>query len=1849
MICRIRKSRWSKVIAMVLMVQLVLPLLPQQVMAVTGGPSQPEFSSFTPVGVSDMVNLFTGDFKYNIPLLDVGGYPINLSYAGGIGMEQQATNVGLGWTINAGGAISRTMRGIPDDFNAEDKIIKRNNLRTNFTGGASLTLTPEILGKEFNIGKTAAKLQTSLTFSVFYNTYQGIGYSFSINPMLSIQATEKLKLNANLGVTANSQSGLSISPKVGMDVTQSVTVKNETVPFQGSLGLGATFSSRAGLKAISLTGGITSVHKTVTTTDSEGNSKTEPIFGSKLGSTIPIGTTTYIPNVGTGMFSSSFSCNFGTGLEGFWANAKAQVGGYFNEQHLRDKYREFPAAGYLYADGASGKNTMHDFNREKDGSVTEFTPHIAMAQATYDIYNVSGQGVAGMYRPFRDPGKVYDPYVNSFSAGGSIGADVGATLYFKGGFNLSFNFNKSSSGKWTSDRPTSDLDYKTADAVGASTSLYEPFYFKQAGEFALTDEAYMDDIGDVDALRIPINADGKALNTSFKRRQNVASTSEGTLNVTPIKRGRRDKRTQPMSALTAEIASEVGIETEILHFGAMSDSNDGTSTAHSFSRTTQGRKDHHLSEITINRNDGARYVYGIQQYNHKQLEVSFNVEDNSKDCINGFVDILDNTNIFGTPKPDNTVKNKKGINHFFNSTEMPPYSTAFLLTSVLSADYVDIKGDGPSDDDIGKYTVFNYTRVNSKSDPYRWRNPYGYKQANFSEGFSSKVQDNKGNYIYGEKEIWEVQSIVTKTHVAEFYYSPRKDAFDADGEDGGQGDNTLNKLDSVKLFTKCDRVESGDQAVALKTVHFEYDYSLCIGIPSNDNSQTLAGNELSNGGGKLTLKKVYFTYADSKKGQLSPYQFGYADSNHDLAEETALNPPYGFRDIDRWGNYKENFGGGTPSCDIDHSIPSNAEFPYVKQDKAEADINTAAWCMSTIQLPSGGIIKVDFESDDYAYVQNKRATSMIKILGFANNSTSTKAALSGKNILYNESGGNYSNFEYIYFDASDASSLSDFKTKYIGDGHDQIKHLYYKVLLRIEGDAYEFLPGYEEIQGYGFNAGTTSADNVGWVKLKPVSIKDKGKGNSIHPIAKSFIQYVRINLPEKLVPFGDEDTQVKPALTFLKYIANTISDIKMMISGVNKHLAKMHYGREAVLGKSFIRLQKPDFNKLGGGNRVARIAMNDNWATMSGNTTADFDYGHTYEYKTTIENASNSTIPNGTIVSSGVAIYEPFMGNDENPCRVPVVINEVVRGAPDNSFYQETPYGESFFPSPSVGYSKVIVTSLVRKDATSGAVNVKRTANGYVQHEYYTAKDFPVRVFKPKTDSQEKPVGLLGKVFKLNAKHYQTISQSHVIELNDMNGKEKSKWVYAEGQSTPVSGFEHFYKTKNNFLSNKLTVIDNSGNVNTNARGGIEVDMITDERESKQYTLSAFIPFNIDISPLPVFGIPIPIPSAWPKGSQETTRFRSVATTKIVTRYAVKDSVVKYDLGSRVSTENLAWDAETGEVILTKTRNNFNDPIYSFRYPAHWAYDRMGLSYKNLGAETTLETTGTPGYFKTVNADNFYVPGDEVLVNGEKYWIIAVSNIAVAIKDVNGEAPEISGDPTMRVIRSGRRNQYKTPVGSVTTLTNPIETGKLAFTNVLNAGSVRFKEGWGDFCECEDDLNSENVYATGKKGNFRTHKAYLYLTDRVQTDVNRNTNIRKDGTFETFQEFWHPPLLPSDPWTIDKANWSFVSEVTLFSPYGYELENKDALGRYAAADYGYNNSLPVTVATNARYKEIGTDNFEDYKCTTCPDDHFSFKESVVDDDDASISESESHTGRRSIEVIAGGSAEVEKILIPCED
>ena len=89
------------------------------------GPNAPEAASFEPVDATDMVNLLTGDMSYVLPLLIVpspeGGYPIALSYHAGIAMDQEASWVGLGWSLNPG-AINRVTSGNPDDW--KDAIIK---------------------------------------------------------------------------------------------------------------------------------------------------------------------------------------------------------------------------------------------------------------------------------------------------------------------------------------------------------------------------------------------------------------------------------------------------------------------------------------------------------------------------------------------------------------------------------------------------------------------------------------------------------------------------------------------------------------------------------------------------------------------------------------------------------------------------------------------------------------------------------------------------------------------------------------------------------------------------------------------------------------------------------------------------------------------------------------------------------------------------------------------------------------------------------------------------------------------------------------------------------------------------------------------------------------------------------------------------------------------------------------------------------------------------------------------------------------------------------------------------------------------------------------------------------------------------------------------------------------------------------------------------------------------------------------------------------------------------------------------------------------------------------------------
>ena len=79
-------------------------------------------------------------------------------------------------------------------------------------------------------------------------------------------------------------------------------------------------------------------------------------------------------------------------------------------------------------------------------------------------------------------------------------------------------------------------------------------------------------------------------------------------------------------------------------------------------------------------------------------------------------------------------------------------------------------------------------------------------------------------------------------------------------------------------------------------------------------------------------------------------------------------------------------------------------------------------------------------------------------------------------------------------------------------------------------------------------------------------------------------------------------------------------------------------------------------------------------------------------------------------------------------------------------------------------------------------------------------------------------------------------------------------------------------------------------------------------------------------------------------------------------------------------------------------------------------------------------------------------------------------------------------------------------------------------------------------------------------------KAHLYLHGRTQSTLANSgyQNNRDDGVFSSFNPFWWRN--GSNIWNINSNNWTSTSEVTKYSPYGFELENKDALDRYSAAN-----------------------------------------------------------------------------------
>ncbi|WP_315815576.1 hypothetical protein [Paraflavitalea speifideaquila] len=497
-------------------------------------------------------------------------------------------------------------------------------------------------------------------------------------------------------------------------------------------------------------------------------------------------------------------------------------------------------------------------------------------------------------------------------------------------------------------------------------------------------------------------------------------------------------------------------------------------------------------------------------------------------------------------------------------------------------------------------------------------------------------------------------------------------------------------------------------------------------------------------------------------------------------------------------------------------------------------------------------------------------------------------------------------------------------------------------------------------------------------------------------------------------------------------------------------------------------------------------------------------YGQEYTY--TDRKEINGVM---TTISSGVASYEPGLGGEENPFRVPVeYVEKVAPLGPVTLGYTEEPLGESFFPSAGIGYSKVRTRTIHYKN--------KKSANGYEENRFYTAYDFPTYTDRTLIDNDTKKryKPALANFLRVNAKHYISLSQGFKIELNDMHGKPRSKAIYAETDAVnPINYSEQVYRVEDanatfKRLSNTAMVIRPDGSIDSSALIGKDVELMVDMREQLSITNGYNVSLNTDMFSIPFLPPFFLIPSFLNLAQREENIYRSAATVKVIQRYGILDSIIAVDKGSKISTKDLLYDSETGETLLSRTQNEFNDPVYTFNWPTHWAYDGLGMAYKNIDVvlkNLTIREGRIVG--STASMDSLFSSGDEVLVAGKqktggvncsdefstfpiynKVWSFdssVVNGGSRALYFIDKEGKPYNGfDVTIKIIRSGRKNMAGV-VGNITSLESPlVRNGSGNYELLVNTGTkvlTAFAAEQKQFWKTEDRniLKRNMVITTG--------------------------------------------------------------------------------------------------------------------------------------------------------------------------
>ena len=1616
----------SRPIALVVILSLVFELIaPCLAWALTSGPIQPEFSSFEPVATTNMVSDFTGGFTYNLPVLNIpgpngSGYGLSLSYHSGASAEEDASWVGYGWTLNPG-SIVRNKRGLPDDYKGQ-KIRYWNKVKDNWTITVGFHAGTEVFSHKLGINADA---------TVRYNNYRGFGSSFGIGlsfmGIVDVGYTVASDAEGTFKYSINPTKLLSAIPGNDNEGADKAKVSDESHD-------GMMNKIGAKLQGMALQGAMS-------TFDQNINAFLNNTFGESV---MPTNVTPY----------TGSTWKFSVGLQGDLLPIQAGINGEINGSYSIQKniYKSDQAGyGYMYSGSAGSKDVM-DYYTEKDSPYDNRDLFLSIPFSNADNYNVTGEGLSGGFRLYnRKAGHFHLAEKRSRTniiqvSGGEIhlGLDVGL------GAGLGIG--------------SHSLEVKNWDAGERNTA----FKFAREGEI---DEScffrFNNDLGGT--VDFSENDDPETAEINIISNNHYPNLA-GKHFLSSLNDGKRSGRSSYIGYSTNDEMNAIA------HAGCKPENWESSVHYNAYTKDDSTRKwvDRNdnvktgVGEFAITKSDGSMYVYGIPVYARNEKTLQYGLEGINQDDIRNYYLAYKHFTL------NENDENLSVVGQEMND----PYASTYLVTEIRTPDYIDRTNDGPTSDDLGGYTRFKYLRTAGTPDKgatseswYKWRSPYSgmlYNRNSFSDG-----QDDMGAVSSGEKEIYYLDTIETKTHFAAFVLADdREDGFEANhSETEATGDDDpilttpinskLRRLDRIELWSKD---ASGNKSKLLSTVRFAYDYSSWPGLP---NSIIPEGESLRQG--KLTLTRVWFEYQGAVNAKTSPYLFGYEyKKSTDYAstlngvsvtsgthldsiltygdrwigptghEHDYENPAYSPFDIDRWGNYQYD---GQARFDVFNS--------WVNQQPAAA-FDPAAWQLKWIKLPSGGEIHVQYEQNEYRYVQQEPVMAMVN--------------------LRPATGIDYMKTETT---TSDDKYYLDLASLGITDATDllRVKAILQKRYLKessVESNGakifFKFL--------YGLDAGTPDFGNctteymTGYVNVSNVG-KDAngvfvvlGGGSSYSRPFNVCVDYYNKNRSGNMDPYGacggkrmGMTNKSNDPAKLVRQLYGSYNN--PFLDPSSFHLLDLHnsYLRIPLLGA-----------KKGGGIRVKRLMMYD-----KGIETGDAAlYGSEYIYQTE------------TGECSGVATNEPSQGREENPLidyigkRTDQTWFQKVISGPDRNQF-EGPIGESILPGPSIGYSRVVVTT----------IRPGKTQAGYSVNEFYTARDYPFDL-QYSSDPQMKSLGTAKTsifepdpqwgILSLPGYSYSVQNmfrtQGFRFILNNMHGQPKRMSSYS-GQMSDKAGavqeqiFEYYKPGESVPLMTSPDATDM-----VEGHPGKETEVVFESRSVEDITKDNHVEVDGTVG---LFFIPIPLVGAFPNVDYGEAILKTHVNSKVIRYPAIQKRVTVTRDGVTQVTENIGFNPDTGEPILMHRTDGYHGltleqssgvqdgSYYSYTAPAPQSYPAMG---QKAQVERTLLKSGDDYVIEKWYADdnhhlNFrfikpgiseqtlalFSPGDMIQVfgyEGQNETYLGLYNVGhVAGNRIELFAPypacsyvttELMVDRVnVRFIRSGRTNQLNASVGNITT------------------------------------------------------------------------------------------------------------------------------------------------------------------------------------------------------------------------